>query len=58
MLLPANVDDELKRLGPWQDVDKVERTKEFILGDPWVPLHDLQMHQTDLSDGAAKREPA
>jgi hypothetical protein len=24
----------------------------------WRPLHDLQVHQADLSDGATKREPA
>ena len=57
-LLEPDVDRELERLRAGQDVAEVEGADEFVLADPLAALHQLEVHEADLSDGTSEGEPA
>ena len=53
----ADVDGQLQRLRPGEHVAEVERADEFLLAHPAAALHAIQVHQADLGDRPAERQP-
>jgi hypothetical protein len=53
---PADVDRELVCLGPRQQHADIQGFKETALVDPTTPLHELPVHQSDLSGWPTEAE--
>ena len=53
---PADVRGELLRLGARDHLAERQRVKELLLRDPPPPIHDLVMHQGDLTGGAPETQ--